>query len=61
MPARDINFDDVNVHFNFKYMSEHSDDEYETLRKAFLRLGENYDKLQSKYDKLLELKEETDI
>ena len=53
MPARDINFGDATVHFHFQYMSEHSDKEYETMLKAFLRLGEDYEKLQSKYDKLL--------
>jgi len=54
MPARDIKLGDMTLHFHGQYMSEHSDKEYETLRKAFLRLGEDYGKLQSDYDKLLD-------
>ena len=54
MPARDIKLGDMTLHVNGHYISEHSDAEYETMRKAFLRLGEDYGKLQSKYDKLLD-------
>ena len=49
MPARDINFGDVTVHFHGQYMSEHSDAEYETLLKEFLLLGERYDELKEFY------------
>lgn len=35
------------------YLSQHSDREYETLLKAFLLLGERYDKLQSNYEEAL--------
>ena len=54
MPARDIKLGDMTLHVHGQYMSEHSDKEYETLCKAFLRLGEDYGKLQSDYDKLLD-------
>ena len=54
MPARDIKLGDMTLRVRGQYMSEHSDKEYETLRKAFLRLGEDYGKLQSDYDKLLD-------
>ena len=53
MPARDIKLGDMTLHVHGHYISEHSDAEYETMRKAFLRLGEDYGKLQSDYDKLL--------
>ena len=56
MPARKINFtagqvDNSKSHGN--YLSQHSDREYETLLKAFLLLGERYDKLQSDYEEAL--------
>ena len=54
MPARDIKLGDMTLHVHGHYISEHSDAEYETMRKAFLRLGEDCGKLQSKYDKLLD-------
>lgn len=34
------------------YLSKHSDREYETLLKAFLLLGERYDRLKADYDEL---------
>ena len=34
------------------YISQHSNAEYETLRKAFLLLGERYDELQDECDEL---------
>ena len=56
MPARKINYtagqvDISKSHGN--YLSQHSDREYETLLKAFLLLGERYDKLQSDYEEAL--------
>ena len=75
MPARDIYLGDVAVHVRGQYISEHSDAEYNKLRsqnesltmqvavcrKDFYDLQAKYVKLQSNYEKLLELKEETDI
>lgn len=57
MPARKINFtagqvDNSKSHGN--YLSKHSDREYETLLKAFLLLGEDYDDLLEMYNSKLE-------
>ena len=52
MPVRDINFGDVTVPVHGPYVSEHSDKEYAPLRKAFLQLGEDYDKLRSENESL---------
>jgi len=49
MPARDIKLGDMTLHVHGQYMSEHSDAEYETMRKAFLRLGEDYGSLKKLY------------
>lgn len=55
MPARKINFtagqvDNSKSHGN--YLSQHSDREYEILRDAFLKLGEECDDLRLQVESL---------
>lgn len=52
MPARKITYNNLPLS-DGRYLSKHSDKEYETLLKAFLLLGERYDKLQSDYEEAL--------
>lgn len=51
MPARKITYNGLPLS-DGRYLSQHSDAEYETLRKAFLSLGEECDDLRLQIESL---------